>query len=492
MNTATPHLLLVEDDDDLRAALESTLKRAQWSVCAVASAEAGREALQRRDADLIVSDIRLPGMDGMALLERVRERSAHTPVVLMTAHADAMLAIAALKAGARDLLLKPFGAAQLVEVVQRHAPAQRSEPSASGLIAHDPLMRAAVTRAERASRADATVLLSGESGVGKEVMARHIHLGSPRAKQAFIAINCAAIPETLLESTLFGHEKGAFTGAIRQQAGKFEQAQGGTLFLDEIGELPIETQAKLLRVLQERSLERVGGHESIAVDIRLIAATNRELGRDVAAGRFREDLYYRLAVFPVPLPPLRDRPGDIVPLAQSFVRRYASSFGMADAKLAADAEAALLRHRWPGNVRELENTIQRGLLLTDTGVIEASHLELPDSGLAAPVLPTAVAMVEAVAPTPVSPELPPAMQQFTQAPRPRNVRDAEREHILSVVEQVQGDRRKAIAILGISERALRYKLKAYRELENAGNGELTNANPEAETFASQVNTSTTS
>ena len=264
------------------------------------------------------------------------------------------------------------------------------------------------------------------------------------------------------------------------------------MFLDEIGELPIETQAKLLRVLQERSLERVGGHESIAVDIRLIAATNRELGRDVAAGRFREDLYYRLAVFPVPLPPLRDRPGDIVPLAQSFVRRYASSFGMADAKLASDAESALLRHRWPGNVRELENTIQRGLLLTDTGVIEASHLELPDSGLAAPVLPTAVAAVEAAAPTPVSPELPPAMQQFTQAPRPRNVRDAEREHILSVVEQVQGDRRKAIAILGISERALRYKLKAYRELENAGNGELTNANPEAETFASQVNTSTTS
>ena len=315
------HLLLVEDDHDLRDALESTLRRAKWDVTAVDSAEAGLAALQLRSADLVVSDIRLPGMDGLALLQRLREQSGHTPVVLMTAHADAMLAIAALKAGARDLLLKPFGAEQLVDVVRRHAPQVRSETAASGLLANDPLMRTLVARAERAARVDASVLLTGESGVGKEVMARHIHLASARARAPFVAINCAAIPDSLLEATLFGHEKGSFTGASRQQAGKFEQAQGGTLFLDEIGELPTETQVKLLRVLQERSLERLGGQSSIAVDIRIIAATNRDLARDVASGRFREDLYYRLAVFPVLLPPLRDRPGDIVPLAHSFVQR---------------------------------------------------------------------------------------------------------------------------------------------------------------------------
>ena len=284
------HLLLVEDDHDLRDALESTLRRAKWDVTAVDSAEAGLAALQLRSADLVVSDIRLPGMDGLALLQRLREQSGHTPVVLMTAHADAMLAIAALKAGARDLLLKPFGAEQLVDVVRRHAPQVRSETAASGLLANDPLMRTLVARAERAARVDASVLLTGESGVGKEVMARHIHLASARARAPFVAINCAAIPDSLLEATLFGHEKGSFTGASRQQAGKFEQAQGGTLFLDEIGELPTETQVKLLRVLQERSLERLGGQSSIAVDIRIIAATNRDLARDVASGRFREDL----------------------------------------------------------------------------------------------------------------------------------------------------------------------------------------------------------
>ena len=452
------HLLLVEDDHDLRDALESTLRRAKWDVTAVDSAEAGLAALQLRSADLVVSDIRLPGMDGLALLQRLREQSGHTPVVLMTAHADAMLAIAALKAGARDLLLKPFGAEQLVDVVRRHAPQVRSETAASGLLASDPLMRTLVARAERAARVDASVLLTGESGVGKEVMARHIHLASARARAPFVAINCAAIPDSLLEATLFGHEKGSFTGASRQQAGKFEQAQGGTLFLDEIGELPIETQVKLLRVLQERSLERLGGQSSIAVDIRIIAATNRDLARDVASGRFREDLYYRLAVFPVLLPPLRDRPGDIVPLAHSFVQRYGRSFGMADAQLSPAAEAALLRHRWPGNVRELENTIQRGLLLTDSGLIEARHLELPEACAAIEVhapepLPASVVVVHPVLPTAAEPQ------------KPRNVRDVEREHILGVLEQVQGNRRAAIAILGISERALRYKLKAYRELD---------------------------
>ncbi len=470
--TAT-HLLLVEDDHDLRDALESTLRRAHWEVTAVDCAEAGLAALQSRDVDLVVSDIRLPGMTGLAMLELLRARGGHPPVVLMTAHADAVLAISALKAGARDLLLKPFGAEQLVDVVRRHAPAQHSATAASGLLCCDPVMRGVVARAERAAPTDASILLGGESGAGKEVMARHIHLASRRASAPFVAINCAAIPDTLLEATLFGHEKGSFTGATRQQPGKFEQAHGGTLFLDEIGELPPGTQVKLLRVLQERSLERLGGHSPIAIDIRLITATNRDLAADVASGRFREDLYYRLAVFPVLLPPLRDRPGDIAPLARSFVQRYGRSFGIADARLSAAAEAALQQHRWPGNVRELENTIQRGLLLTDNGCIDAVHLELPGApqaaaprqdatdalpaqrpGLTAPHEPAAP-------PSVLPPALPPALP--AEQARPRNVRDVEREHILDVLQQVGGNRRAAIAILGISERALRYKLKAYRE-----------------------------
>jgi len=462
----TAHLLLIEDDPDLRDVLASTLRRAQWTVTAVETAEAGLAALEADGADLVISDIRLPGMDGMALLERVRALSGHPPVVLMTAHADAMLAVAALKAGARDLLLKPFDAERLLDAARRHAQPAAGEPAPRGLLAHDPTMQAVVKRAERAARADASVLLTGESGVGKEVMARHIHLASPRAHRPFVAIHCAAIPDALLEATLFGHEKGSFTGANRQQVGKFEQAQGGTLFLDEIGELPLETQVKLLRVLQERSVERLGGRQQIAVDFRLIAATNRDLARDVASGRFREDLYYRIAVFPVKLPALRERPGDIAPLAESFVLRYAASFGLPDARMSAAAVDALRAHRWPGNVRELENTIQRALLLTDGALIEPEHLELPAPELsaAAPAAPAITAPPPPAAAAPASPA--PSMPSMSPAPAvPRNVRDVEREHILAVLDQVQGNRRAAIAILGISERALRYKLKAFRAAE---------------------------
>ncbi len=468
--TVGPHVLLIEDDPELREALFSTLRRAGLRVTPVASAEEGLTALSGADVDLVVSDFRLPGMSGLELLTTVRASRQHPPMLLMTAFADAPLAIAALKAGARELLLKPFSTAVLVEAVRRHLPASAAgtdpAPSASGLLCTDARMRATVARAERAAVSDASVLLTGESGVGKEVMARHIHLSSRRAAGPFVAINCAAIPESLLEATLFGHEKGSFTGAARQQAGKFEQAQGGTLFLDEIGEMAPATQVKLLRVLQERTVERLGGQQSIAIDIRLITATNRDLGADVASGRFRDDLFYRLAVFPVPVPPLRERPGDIVPLARRFVQRYGVSFGMQDRSLSEASEAALCRYRWPGNVRELENTIQRGLLLSEAPWIEPVHLELPpcetpevdaadtESTLAAPVLPLAAMHMP--------PTVPVALPEGTVT-RVRNVRDVEREHILGVLDQVGGNRRSAIAILGISERALRYKLKAYRE-----------------------------
>jgi two-component system response regulator FlrC len=461
-----PHLLLVEDDNDLRLVLQTALAHAQYKVTAVACAEAGLQVLQHSHADLVISDIQLPGMDGMALLQEIQQRSVQLPVVLMTAHADAMLAIQALKAGARELLLKPFRVDQLLEAVCRHATTGRAGQPESGLLAYDPLMQLVVSRAQRGARVNASVLLTGESGTGKEVMARHIHLCSPRAQLPFVAINCAAIPEALLESTLFGHEKGSFTGASKQQAGKFEQAHTGTLFLDEIGEMPVDTQAKLLRVLQERCVERVGGQRSIPVDIRLIAATNRDLAQAVAQGRFREDLYYRLAVFPIQLPTLRERPGDIVPLAHRFVERYALSFGLSPMRLSPAAEAALLQHSWPGNVRELENTVQRALLLADTGPLEPVHLELPTypntiappPRASLPASPGAEGLTAMAPPTLAS-----NPASLAQPPRPANVRDVEREHILSVLQRVQGNRRQAIAILGISERALRYKLKAYRE-----------------------------
>jgi two-component system response regulator FlrC len=495
--TLTPmaehHLLLIEDDPELREALLSTLRRAGFRVSPVASAEEGLMALSTESIDLVVSDIRLPGMNGLELLNTLRGRPHHPPTLLMTAFADAPLAIVALKAGARELLLKPFSTSALVEVVRRHlAPSTTSSDpnlSASGLLCTDARMRATVTRAERAAVSDASVLLTGESGVGKEVMARHIHMASRRADGAFVAVNCAAIPDSLLEATLFGHEKGSFTGATRQQPGKFEQAHGGTLFLDEIGEMAAGTQVKLLRVLQERTVERLGGQQSIAIDIRLITATNRDLSADVASGRFREDLFYRLAVFPVPIPPLRERPGDIVPLARRFVQRYSASFGLPDRRLSPASEAALCLHRWPGNVRELENTIQRGLLLSEAPWIEPAHLELPSCEIAqVDVATTQAAQTTAVLPLNAVSMVPGAPLASPEGPeaRARNVRDVEREHILGVLRQVAGNRRAAIAILGISERALRYKLKAYREQSCAPSTDRLDADCAAERADSPI------
>jgi two-component system response regulator FlrC len=478
-----PQLLLVEDDDALREALESTLRRGDCDVTAVATAEAGLAVLQHRRPALVLSDIRLPGMDGLTLVQTLRANGGQTPVVLMTAHADVPLALAALKSGASDLLLKPFCGDTLMAAVHRYARPACAGTHDSGLLARDEVMRAVLTRAERVAGVDATVLLTGESGVGKEVMARHIHTSSTRAKRPFIAVNCAAIPESLLESALFGHEKGAFTGASRPQPGKFEQADGGTLFLDEIGELPYDAQAKLLRVLQERCVERVGSQLALPIDIRLIAATNRDLQACVAAGRFREDLFYRLAVFPLAVPPLRARPGDVLPLAAHFLHHYAARFGIAAPCLLDDAQDALMRHRWPGNVRELENAVQRGLLLSDNGRIGAAHLELAAASvclpLAAAALPLAMAGEPATAPaaTPASPpaaaadSAPAALDAGAVGSPPRNVRDMERQHILSVLAQTQGNRREAIAILGISERTLRYKLKAYRAQEASEAGD---------------------
>ncbi|MGA0909023.1 MAG: sigma-54 interaction domain-containing protein, partial [Burkholderiaceae bacterium] len=320
-------------------------------------------------------------------------------------------------------------------------------------------------------------------GVGKDVFAREVHKRSPRASKPYVAINCAAIPETLLESILFGYERGAFTGAVKQQEGKFEQANGGTIFLDEIGEMPLELQAKLLRVLQDKVVERIGANKSVEIDLRIIAATNRDLPARVASGQFREDLYYRLAVFPIAIPPLRERVEDLLPLARYFVTKYGATMGHAKASLSQAAAERIVSYSWPGNVRELENAIQRALLLSDSGVIGPAELELGEIGAAsmpavspATVAPGATATVVA-APTQAPSGQGVAAPAASNTPAAaiaesgpdlasvsnKNLAEVERDHILKVLQQTDGNRRKAIEILGISERALRYKLKEYKE-----------------------------
>ena len=463
------NILVVEDDEALRDALLITLEAAGYQV---SGADGGPEALlllEREAFHMVISDLRMAPMDGLQLLNEIRTKKPGLPVLLMTAFGDVDKAVAAMRGGACDFMLKPFEPKALLDQIERYA----IPPVAEGVVAADPRTREVLLLAARVARTDATVLLTGESGTGKEVFARYIHDQSQRAKGDFVAINCAAIPDNLLEATLFGHEKGAFTGAQTAQAGKFEQANGGTLLLDEISEMPLGLQAKLLRVLQEREVERVGGKKPVPVDIRVLATSNRNMASEVAAGRFREDLFYRLNVFPLLIPSLRERPGDIVPLARHFLGLHGARLGRV-AKIGASAAAKLAVHPWPGNVRELENVMQRALILAPGDTIEAEHLLLPDStGDAQPVsafaatpsaIPPVPQGIPSVTPT-FSAMLPvlPLSQPVVATEIPANMKDLERQHILETLAKVGGSRKKAIDLLGISERTLRYKLKQYRD-----------------------------
>ncbi len=447
-------ILVVEDDDALRDALQLTLESAGHEVTGADGGPSALEALRQKTFNMVVSDLRMSPMDGLVLLGEIRSRHPGLPVMLMTAFGDVDKAVAAMRGGACDFMLKPFEPKALIEQIARYA----TPPApAAGVVAVDARTRATLLLAARVARTDATVLLTGESGVGKEVFAHYIHEQSVRAKGPFVAINCAAIPDNLLEATLFGYEKGAFTGAQTAQAGKFEQANGGTLLLDEISEMPLGLQAKLLRVLQEREVERVGGKKPVPLDIRILATSNRDMAAEVRAGRFREDLFYRLNVFPLEIPSLRERPGDIVPLARLTLAKMAAAAGRA-AVFAASAEARLAAHAWPGNVRELENVVQRALIMDSGKVIEAAALPLGEApGLHPGSTPVAMeAVVPAVPPAPTS------VDAIAGAGAPANMKDLERQHILEVLASVGGSRRKAVAILGISERTLRYKLNQYR------------------------------
>ncbi|WP_409275389.1 sigma-54-dependent transcriptional regulator [Pseudomonas sp. KCJK9111] len=437
------NVLLVEDDRVLREALADTLDLGGFAFRAVDSAEQALKVVHEEPFNLVISDVNMPGMDGHQLLAQLRRQQPHLPVLLMTAHAAVERAVEAIRQGAVDYLVKPFEPKALLNLVQRHAAGRVTDEE--GPVACEPSSRQLLELAARVARSNSTVLISGESGTGKEVLARYIHQQSPRASQPFVAINCAAIPDNMLEATLFGHEKGAFTGAIAAQPGKFEQANGGTLLLDEISEMPLALQAKLLRVLQEREVERVGGRKPIALDIRVVATTNRDLAGEVAAGRFREDLFYRLSVFPLAWRPLRERPGDIVQLAERLLARHVAKMQHAPVRLSADAQACLQAWTWPGNVRELDNALQRALILQQGGVIEAADF----------CLDGAIPLSGGTVPLPGQRE-----QSVEQGDDKRR---HEYQQIIDTLRAERGRRKEAAERLGISPRTLRYKLAQMRD-----------------------------
>ena len=447
-------VLLVEDDRSLREALADTLLLAGHDYQAVGSAEEALQAVEREAFSLVVSDVNMPGMDGHQLLALLRARQPQLPVLLMTAHGAVERAVDAMRQGAADYLVKPFEPKALLDLVSRHALGSVSVADGEGPVAVEPASAQLLELAARVARSDSTVLISGESGTGKEVLARYIHQQSHRASQPFIAINCAAIPDNMLEATLFGHEKGSFTGAIAAQAGKFEQADGGTILLDEISEMPLGLQAKLLRVLQEREVERVGARKPITLDIRVVATTNRDLAGEVAAGRFREDLFYRLSVFPLAWRPLRERTADILPLAERLLNKHVNKMKHAAAKLSPEAQACLTHYPWPGNVRELDNAIQRALILQQGGLIQPQDFCLTG------------AVTFSAAPT-VAPVQPLVREIEVEAESAGalgdDLRRREFQMIIDTLRTERGRRKEAAEKLGISPRTLRYKLAQMRD-----------------------------
>ncbi|MEL6196727.1 MAG: sigma-54 dependent transcriptional regulator, partial [Pseudomonadota bacterium] len=382
--------MIVEDDRQQRRYLAAVLSSAGYRVEAMSTAEAALDRLvgpKARRPDLVLLDLNMPGMDGLTLLKKMREAACHTPVIVLTADGTVQRAVEAMRAGATDFLLKPIGPERLeisirntitlsalTEDVRRLSRVEDDTLGFEDLVAQSTAIRESIQLARRAAPSDIPVLVTGESGTGKEVFARAIHGAGPRAGKPFVAVNCGALPAHLIESILFGHEKGAFTGATERRRGKFQEADGGTLFLDEIGELPLEAQVKLLRVLQQREVDPVGGSDAVQVDIRLVCASNRDLASLVSAGAFRADLFYRISAFPLELPALRDRREDLLLLAQMFLTRFAATEG---AKVTGFSEAAARMIEgadWPGNVRQLQNTVHRAVVLADGGQIRPEHL----------------------------------------------------------------------------------------------------------------------
>ena len=442
-----PTVLIVEDEAKMRRLLELNLGEDGFTTLSAADAETGLKILRAETVDLVVTDLKLPGQDGLAFLQTVKQINAALPVVVMTAFGSVETAVEAMKAGAADYVLKPFSLAEMRMVIHKELDVRqlreenRSLREALGkryehpnIVARGPKMQEVLATVERVAPTNATVLLGGESGVGKDLIGRAIHEKSRRASGPFVKINSTAIPETLLESELFGYEKGAFTGANTSKRGKFEMADKGTLFLDEIGDVPPAVQVKLLRVLQEREFERLGGTRTVKVDVRLIAATNRDLREALEQHTFREDLYYRLNVVPIDIPPLRAHKEDIPELTKLFLARFAAESGKQITGVSPEAMQTLTGHYWPGNVRELQNVIERGCALA-TG----SQLEPADIRLDAP---------RAKAANSSEPVLPDGM----------TLEQWEDEIIREALRKADGNKSQAARMLGLSRNALRYRL----------------------------------
>ena len=433
----TPTILVVDDDPAFRELVVEILASAGYLVRQVGSAEEALIELATEPVRLVLTDQQMPGLDGLELTRRVRAGSNPPAVVVMTAFGTIPQAVEAVRLGAADYITKPLESPAALRQLVRQVLGEATgveEGGADLFLTRDPDTLATLALADRAAATDATVLITGASGTGKELLARRIHRHSQRSAHPFVAVNCAAIPDNLVESELFGHEKGSFTGADNQRIGRFEQADGGTLLLDEVGELPEAVQAKLLRVLEERKVERVGGGAAVQVDIRLVAATNRDLETEVKSGRFREDLFYRLNVIRLELTPLRDRPGDLELLASALLEPLSQRLGMSVKRLSHGAMRRLEVHHWPGNVRELRNVLERALIVSTGDEIAAE--DLPE--FAEP--PSAPAVTGAV---------------------PISLSERERRAILEALEQTGGHREQAAKLLGVSVRTLYSRLKEY-------------------------------
>ncbi len=455
-------ILVVEDDESLSEALQDTLQLAGYHV---QTAENGLQALRQLEnetVDLIISDINMPKMDGHSLLKKVHTQFPDIPMILMTAYGTIQQAVDAMRDGAVDYMVKPFEAEVLVNMVGQYIGTAGADED---MIVVDERSQELARIAMKVADSDATIMITGESGVGKEVLARFVHRHSPRCDKPFIAINCAAIPENMLEATLFGYEKGAFTGAYKACPGKFEQAQGGTLLLDEISEMDLGLQAKLLRVLQEREVERLGSTEMIKLDVRVLATSNRDMQAVVAENKFREDLFYRLNVFPLNLLPLRERRDDIVPLAQRLLEKHARSASQMIPEFLDEARDRLMQHDWPGNIRELDNVIQRALILHADGVISEQdlHFEVARAGSEAGSRQQQNAgRMNAGLSTPVASSTPVSADVHDESLN-SDLKQREWDLILDAIRCTHGSRKATAERLGISQRTLRYKLARMRD-----------------------------
>ncbi|MEJ2217737.1 MAG: sigma-54 dependent transcriptional regulator [Gemmatimonadota bacterium] len=462
---ASPTLLVVDDEPKIRRILELSLTDLGYRILGAADAAEAERLLAAEPVDLVLADLQLPDRSGIELLERIRATYADLPVILITAYGSVESAVRAIKLGAFDYVVKPFAVEEIEALVSRALGSVRAErenaylrevqPGPEGIIVASGAMRDVLAAVDRVAPAPTSVLITGETGVGKELVARAVHARSPRGEALFVALNCAAIPGELLEAELFGVTKGAFTGAAQDRAGKFELADGGTLFLDEVGDMPLSLQPKLLRALQDGTIERLGSNVVREVDVRVVAATHRNLAGLVEEGRFRADLFYRLNVFPVHVPPLRERPDDIAPLALHAARRLGSSLGR-EIRIAPDAVAQLEAYAWPGNVRELNNVVERAVLLAPAGTIRqfdlpapgASHLGTPDTG----------ARPGSAGAGPGSAGNAPGSAGDAPPPLREAVDRAERQAILAALQSTGDNKTRAAKLLGISVRTLWYKL----------------------------------